>query len=113
MDTHRERASRGEANRAFPRLLGDRLCLDFANSVEPRTGPNSEDFLRDYPDLVRWGEHVGMLSEAQVQGLLAEGERRPDAAAAVLARAVALREAIYRVFQALAHGGIPAAPDLV
>ena len=49
------------ADPTMPRLLGDRLCLDFVNTVE---SPNSdpEEYLSAYPDLVRWGRHVNILN---------------------------------------------------
>jgi predicted RNA-binding Zn ribbon-like protein len=100
------------ADPAFPRLLGERLCLNFANSVENRAGAKPEEFLRSYADLVRWGRHAGDLSVSEVLLLLAEGERRPDDAAATLSRALALREAIYRIFQAIANGDSPDGEDL-
>src|SRR5688572_14828178 len=100
------------ADATFPRLLGERLCLNFANSVENRAGSEPEEFLRTYADLVRWGRHAGELSISEVLLLLAEGERRPDEAASTLARAIDLRETIYRVFRAIAHGESPAGEDL-
>jgi predicted RNA-binding Zn ribbon-like protein len=106
-----ERPKQG-ADPTFPRLLGERLCLNFANSVENRAGTEPEEFLRSYADLVRWGRHAGELSISEVLLLLAEGERRPDDAAATLARALALREAIYRVFRAIAHEEFPGEQDL-
>lgn len=43
-------ADRNEHLEAFPRLLGERLCLDFANSVEsPLSEP--EEFLTDLSTL--------------------------------------------------------------
>lgn len=112
MNAPRGRARRRGADPAFPRLLGERLCLNFANSMESPIGPDPEEFLRDYPALVRWGRHVGVLTEDQVRRLLAEGERRPDEAAATLARALSLREAIYRLFRSLAHREVPTEQNL-
>lgn len=96
---------------AFPRLLGERLCLNFANTVEsPRHNP--EEFLHDYDDLVRWGRHAGILTESSVTHLLAEAARRPEEAAAAFARALALRSAITHTFRAIARAASPAANDL-
>ena len=96
----------------LPRLLGGRLCLDFANTVDDREGERPVDYLKEFADLARWGRHVGELEPAQVRSLLAEAERRPEAARAALARAIALRAAIYRVFRAVAHGEPWADTDL-
>ena len=96
---------------AFPRLLGERLCLNYVNTIEsPRSNP--EDFLHDYFDFARWGRHVGMLDEAEVDYLLAAGTRQPEEAALVFARAFDLRAAIARIFRAVAHGETAAESDL-
>jgi predicted RNA-binding Zn ribbon-like protein len=96
----------------MPRLLGGRLCLDFANTVEDRTTGRPNDFLPDYAPLAHWGRHVGELTEGQLARLLEEGARRPDEAAVVFGHAIALREAIYRVFAAIAHGHSPPPADV-
>jgi predicted RNA-binding Zn ribbon-like protein len=93
-------------------LVGGRLCLDFANTVDWRTGPNRQEWLNGYADLVAWGRHAGALTGAEADGMLAEARRHPAAAAAALARAIALREAIAAVFQAAACGTPPQAGDL-
>ncbi|MDP9365527.1 MAG: ABATE domain-containing protein, partial [Chloroflexota bacterium] len=79
---------------ALPRLLGERLCLDYVNTVEDPLGDRPEEFLHGYPDLARWGRHVGILSVAAADRLRVEGERCPANAAATFARAIALRDAL-------------------
>ena len=93
-------------------LLGGELCLDFANTVEPRHGDDRRDYLAAYPDLVRWAEHAGALKEEEAQRLLRVAEARSSEAASTFERAVALRETIYRVFSAVAYGEQPQASDL-
>ncbi len=97
---------------AFPRLLGDRRCLDFANTVESPLGAHPEEFLHEYADLVRWSRHVDALDDDATALLLAEGARQSEAAAATFARALALRAAITALFRAIAHGAPPTAADL-
>ena len=75
-------------------LLGGRLCLDFANTLDPRFGEERRDFLDSYAALVAWGVHVGILSLGEMRRLLAEAERRPNDADAVRQQAVALRGAL-------------------
>lgn len=95
----------------FPRLLGDRLCLDFANTIEaPLHAP--EDFLGSYADLVRWGRHTALLSDREAEGLLGEADRGPAEAAETFAVAIALRGAIQQVFGAIATGATPEPRDL-
>jgi predicted RNA-binding Zn ribbon-like protein len=97
---------------ALPRLLGERLCLDFANSIEEPAGPRPQDVLQSYPDLVRWARHAGIVDAAQGERLLAQASRRPAEAGETYARALALRGAIDRVFHQIARGAPPAASDL-
>jgi predicted RNA-binding Zn ribbon-like protein len=93
-------------------LLGGELCLDFANTVEPRHGDDRHDYLAVYPDLVRWAGHAGALSEEEARRLLRVAEARPAEAAEAFEWALALRETIYRVFSAVAYGELSEGEDL-
>ena len=93
-------------------MLGGELCLDFANTVEPRLGDHRSDYLANYADLVRWARHAGSLSEEEARRLLLEAEDKPSEATTAWERAVALRETVYRVFSAVAEGEQPEASDL-
>jgi predicted RNA-binding Zn ribbon-like protein len=68
--------------------------------------------LNEYADLLAWGWHVGLLTEAQVKSLLREAQRSSLEADSVLARAVALREAIYRICLAAIDKTKPRATDV-
>ncbi len=83
-------------------LESGHLCLDFANTAEWHASPHPEEHLNSYADLVEWARSVGLLSPASAGRLIDEAARRPAQAAAVLAWAIALREAIYRLFSAIA-----------
>lgn len=96
----------------LPRLLGGRLCLDFVNTVEGRISPQPEEFLTDYPSLIRWAYHVGLISEEARENLWEQAGQQPERAAARHQEAVTLREAIYRVFLASAQGQSPPPEDL-
>lgn len=93
-------------------LLGGRLCLDFVNTLDPRWGEENTDFLDSYAALVAWAVHANALTLDQRQALGREAAARPAEAAATLAAAVALREALFRLFGALGEGDEPAAADL-
>ena len=109
----RNKQTRGQGRSGdLPRLLGERLCLDFANTVEGPISQHPAEFLRSYADLARWGWHVGVLAEAEAGQLAAEAERHPADAAQVFGRALELRDAIYRVFRAVARGEAPPQPEL-
>lgn len=90
---------------------GDELCLDFANTIGSRREPVRET-LTGYDRLLQWAEQAQLLAEDTLARLRAEAADQPDAAAAVVADAIRLREAIYRTFSARAGGGVPAASDL-
>jgi len=94
------------------RLLGGRLCLDFTNTMDPRLGNHPQDFLGDYADLVQWSRHAGLLTEDEAEYLLREAAHRPAKAPMAFERAITLREAMYRVFSAIAHSTVPKNADL-
>lgn len=93
-------------------LLSGRLCLDFVNTLDPRIGPHSHDFLNSYSDLVEWGHHVEILTEDEQQRLFRIAAQRLEQARNIFAEAVTLREAIYCIFFALVHATVPQRTDL-
>lgn len=101
-----------ESSAANLKLLGGRLSLDFANTADWHATGQPIEFLTSYADLVAWSQHAGIVTGPQAQHLLEAAARRPAEADAVLARTVALREAIYRLFSTVAHGHTPQASDL-
>jgi predicted RNA-binding Zn ribbon-like protein len=92
-------------------LIGGEVCLDFANSMGGTREAPSER-LHGYADLVRWAAHAGAIERAELEPLLAAADSRSAEAEAVFARAIELREAIFRIFAALAADASPAAADL-
>jgi predicted RNA-binding Zn ribbon-like protein len=93
-------------------LLGGQVCLDFVNTVDPRVGASRRDYLASYADLVWWSGFAHLLSAGQQAALLRAADRHPREAAAVFARAIALRETLYRVFSASAARLAAASADL-
>ena len=98
-----------ESLHPFDYIAGS-LILDFTN-VGTHAGHNHEH-LRSYEDLVDFVRQAGGLSSAEARQLVAEAEHHPSAAKAVLARALALRDASMRVFSAFARGKGSDARDL-
>ena len=92
-------------------LVGGHVALDFANSGSLDAAPASER-LGSYPDLVTFAVRTGLIGRERAEELLAESERRPEDAAAVLARARALRAAVDGVFTAVAASRPPAEEDI-
>jgi predicted RNA-binding Zn ribbon-like protein len=93
-------------------LSGVAPCLDLANTVSWRRSRQPIERLNGYGDLVEWARQGGVLTAAEARTLAHEARRQPLAAARLLARTRALREAIYRVFSGLAVGTQPDDEDV-
>jgi predicted RNA-binding Zn ribbon-like protein len=87
------------------------VCLDFSNTLNGSRAEPKEN-LHAYPDLVAWSRSAGLVDERAADGLLTAAERDPAGAAATFDRAIALREAIFRIFSALAGGRATDPADL-
>ncbi|HEX8359333.1 MAG TPA: ABATE domain-containing protein [Longimicrobium sp.] len=84
-------------------FLGGALCLDFANTAFREDGVPAWDALERPDDVLAWGVAARVLAPA-------EAARADDGAA--FAAGIALREQVYRVFEALAGGGTADPRDL-
>jgi predicted RNA-binding Zn ribbon-like protein len=104
--------SKEERRAANLELIGGAVCLDFVNTTSTRSQEPRRDYLPSYDELLAWSRHAGILAADQAKALKGQAARRPDLATSVLERAMALREALYRVFEAIAHGQQPAPVDL-
>ncbi len=90
----------------------EHVCLDFANTVDWRSGERRVDGLGRYDNLVLWSRKVGLIDESRAKRLLRETEMHRAETDDVLKRSIALREAIYRIFSAITHGEKPRGFDL-
>jgi predicted RNA-binding Zn ribbon-like protein len=79
-------------------LLGGQPCLDFANTVDPRHGPDRRELLTRYADLLSFSRAATGMSDELATRLAGAARERGQEAALVLDRAIRLREAIYRLF---------------
>lgn len=101
------------------KLIGGRLCLDFVNSVGARRFSPSrkmsirEEKLNDYLDLLAWGRHAGVLTNAEAEALAHQSTRHPREAAAVFHRSICLREALYHICHARLSRKRPKEADLL
>jgi predicted RNA-binding Zn ribbon-like protein len=93
-------------------LHGGRLCLNFTYTVVWRAMPRPDETLVDYPALLAFATRTEALRAHEVARLAEAAEAHPAEAAAMVARAVELREALYRVFLAQVAGRAPRPPDL-
>lgn len=82
-------------------LIAGNVCLDFINTLDDRPSGEPKDLLKDYGDLVRFGEEAGILTPAQFDDLVEKAGARPDEAEEALRRARNLREALHDIFSAL------------
>ena len=105
------------------KLVGGRLCLDFVNTVDGRKSdsPRREshsldrvlgDKLVTYSDLVEWSRHSGIVTATEAARLIQTGKRNAGEARDVFDRAIALREALYRIFKTIITGRRPPTVDL-
>jgi len=93
-------------------LTAGLLCLDFANTLDNRLSGRPIEQLRTYGDLLDFSQQSGSLQADVLAALPAEARLRPAEAASALQRAVVLREALHRLFLAIASGNSPAPDDL-
>ena len=91
--------------------LHERLCLDYVNSTPNHSDP-SENYLNRYADLISWSMDVTLLNENEAQHLIETASRQPAQANAIHAKAIVLREAIYRLLSDIAQGQKPKPADL-
>jgi predicted RNA-binding Zn ribbon-like protein len=96
---------------SFDFTAGGVLCLDFTNTVGDRPLCREEHLTR-YSDLLAWARQAGLLKRRDARALEAEAASHPAHADAAFARALLLRDSLYRIFAALARGTRPAPDDL-
>src|SRR5262245_40694328 len=82
--------------------LAPRVCLHFVNSLDSRLTTHPQESITHYATLVSWSQRAGVLAKDAVQSLTQQATLRPTAAAKAVMRAIALREALYRIFSAVA-----------
>lgn len=93
-------------------LIAGDPALDFTNTLNGHERPMGHEYLHDFRDLALWCRHAGLLSKAEERRVRAYAARRPARAAALFRGSLALREAMFRVFHAMALGGEPAPQDI-
>jgi predicted RNA-binding Zn ribbon-like protein len=93
-------------------LEGKQLCLDFANTAQWHASAHPIEQLNSYSDLVSWARKKRLLTSQEAKRLSGESVARPVEAESVLQRAIELREAIYRVFSAVARKRLAEATDI-
>ena len=79
-------------------------CLDFVNTLAWRLTDRPMEYLGSYEDLLAWGRQAGLLAPDETEALSGGAATDSEEARATLSRAVALREAVHRVFFAAIAG---------
>jgi predicted RNA-binding Zn ribbon-like protein len=104
-------AGQGASGQSAFDFSGGELCLDFANTLGgSRQSPKER--LKSYQDLLAWGSQAGILNDEDVKHLGRLAAEHPRKAAAALAEAIALREALFRIVTAVIAGTPPTDEDL-
>src|SRR6202035_2884726 len=103
-----------QTNQGGWKFVGGRLCLDFLNTVGGRAGSGAvlRDKLVDYNDLIDWCRFAGIANQTESLRLAQLAGSPKKQAEATLARAILLREALYRTFNSVVEGRPPRQADL-
>lgn len=88
------------------------LAADFTNTLSGSRERPGAEHLASYADLVEFTRQSGVISAGVAKLLLAEAQRRPEKATQVHRRAIALREAAWRVFDRIAQDREPGPADV-
>jgi predicted RNA-binding Zn ribbon-like protein len=94
------------------KFAGGRPCLDFTNTFSGRRADPTERLLT-YRDLAAWGRQADALNDEEARRLTRIAAQHPLDAARTLSEAVALRDALYRIFSAVIDGSTAAEADLM
>src|SRR3954470_3367576 len=94
-------------------FISDDPALDFVNTVDNRNDPERrKELLNTYSDLLSWATEAQLLSQAEAERLNNKASKSSTQARAALRRARILREALYRIFSAVAEERQPPATDV-
>jgi predicted RNA-binding Zn ribbon-like protein len=83
-------------------LLAGRLAIDFVNTVSGKRLLAPIERLNDYGDVLSWAEQVGVADAARIEALRRMAREHPRDAEEACARIKELREALFRIFAAVA-----------
>ena len=92
--------------------MSEPLAVQFANTVGSRRSERPQERLASYDALIEWGVRAELFGRSEAARLRAEAQARPGDAESARTRALALRDAVYRLLEASGEGRLPAAGDL-
>jgi predicted RNA-binding Zn ribbon-like protein len=93
-------------------FIGGDLSTDFVNTKSGRLEGTGHEHVQTYADVVEFVRQAGLLRPSEAKRLIAEAEKRPEKAAQIHRRAVALREAAFRAFERVIQDKDPAREDV-
>lgn len=93
-------------------MLADHVALDFINSAHGEGDNEQVELLREFRDLVAWGQRVGLVTPAEANKLLLVEKRDPREARAAYRHALEVRATLDRVFRTIAKGRTPTSRHL-
>ena len=93
-------------------LVGGVLALDFVNTASGRDTEGFRENLVSATDLVAWARHAAVLDGAAEMRLQRRCEDEPLFGSRLLAKALRLRDAIFRLDGALVQNRSPAQGDI-
>lgn len=88
------------------------LCLGYANTLSWRGSDAPVEKLGGFDDLLNWLDGAAALSSEALAEARNRSNRDPATGSRLLAEAIAVREAIFRIFSALASDNAVADDDL-
>jgi predicted RNA-binding Zn ribbon-like protein len=88
------------------------IPLSFANTAGWHAGPDPDEHLTSYEAALAWAAEQQIIDETQIRALRSLAVERSGDVGGALARIVGVREAVYRMFVAAAHGHRPEPADL-
>jgi predicted RNA-binding Zn ribbon-like protein len=91
---------------------GERLCLDFINTLTGRATSAPVEHLKTYADVLAWSQRAGIIEKQEPGWLQALGEEQPEQTVRRLTEAREAREVLFRIFSALAGEQAPRQEDM-
>lgn len=116
MDSRTKTASASRSSHAAPvstliLSIPEDLCLNYANTLSWRGREQPVENLHALVDILHWSEQSGVCTPAATQRLRRWSRDHQAQADEIFTEALAIREAIFRIFSAIAGGAPVAAKD--
>jgi len=108
-----DRRTIAPANAMLILAMPEDLCLNYANTLSWRGSDSPSEKLHGLADILRWTAQSGIVRPAATQPLRRWSRAHQTQAAELFAQAIAIREAVFRIFSAIAVGASVPTNDFV